>query len=109
MEFSLFTETWPGGDSSRTRKLNPYVQIGGFELCIDRDGFAVHMPSRSFGFIRKSGFWRHRHRRGLGQPRDGVLVHWFRRHRRAFDLAIFGVAVLTVALFAGQFVRMAVQ
>jgi hypothetical protein len=40
---------------------------------------------------------------------DGALVAWFRRHRRAFDFAIFAAAVAVVALFAGQLVRVAVQ
>ena len=40
---------------------------------------------------------------------DGALVAWFRRHRRAFDLAIFAIGLGTVALFAGQLVRWAVQ
>lgn len=53
MKISLFTR-WT--DNSPLR-FNPYVQIGGYELCIDRDGACIHTPHRSFGFIRGSGFW----------------------------------------------------
>lgn len=43
------------------------------------------------------------------QDHDGALVAWFRRHRRALDFAIFATALAVVALFAGQFIRVAVQ
>ncbi|WP_298399486.1 hypothetical protein [Sphingobium sp.] len=39
-------------------RFNPYVRIAGFELCMDRDGIAIHTPRRSFGFIRGAGFWK---------------------------------------------------
>jgi len=45
----------------------------------------------------------------LGQPSDGALVAWLRRHRRVLDLAIFATGAATAALFAGQLVRWAVQ
>lgn len=50
-ELTVFT-----GKGDR-RELNPYLRVGGFELCIDRHGFAVHLPSGGFGFIRGAGFW----------------------------------------------------
>ncbi|MGV7119599.1 hypothetical protein [Sphingopyxis sp. 550A] len=53
MKFSLFTRWTVNGPL----RFNPYVRIGGYELCIDRDGACIHTPSRSFGFIRGSGFW----------------------------------------------------
>ena len=37
---------------------NPYVVIGSYELCVGRNGFAIHTPSRSMGWIRGSGWWR---------------------------------------------------
>ncbi len=40
---------------------NPYVVIGGYELCIDRHGFMLSTPARVLGFIRGSGFY---HRAG---------------------------------------------
>lgn len=58
-EFSLFVE-WANGSGKVRRELNPYLRIGGFELCIDWDGVAVHLPSRSVGFIRGAGFWSRR-------------------------------------------------
>ncbi len=39
------------------RRFNPYLRVGHFELCVDRDGVAFHGRRRSFGFIRGSGFW----------------------------------------------------
>ncbi len=38
-------------------RFNPYVQIGGFELCMDSDGIAFHTPRRSYGYTRGAGFW----------------------------------------------------
>lgn len=38
--------------------INPYLQVGSFEVCIDRNGIALHGPKRSGGYIRGAGFWR---------------------------------------------------
>lgn len=59
MTFSLFIR-----ECGRLR-FNPYLSIGGYELCVDRNGVAIHMPRRSCGFIRGAGFW---HRRVTGCP-----------------------------------------
>jgi hypothetical protein len=59
VELSLFT-TWQDGAGNTRREFQPYLRIGGFEVCIDRFGICIHLPSRSFGYIRSSGFWARR-------------------------------------------------
>lgn len=56
MELSIFTK-WQDGAGNVRRELQPYLRIGGLEVCIDRFGICIHLPSRSFGFIRGAGFW----------------------------------------------------
>lgn len=40
------------------RIFNPYIVIGGFELAIDRNGFAIHTKRGSSGYILGAGFWK---------------------------------------------------
>lgn len=54
MKISLFLREREGW------RFNPYVAWGQSEICVDRDGFLVSTPRRSFGFIRGSGFWTQR-------------------------------------------------
>lgn len=58
MVISLFTREHASTKRGWRWIFNPYLQIGGYEVCIDRNGIAVHTPTRSFGFIRGSGFWK---------------------------------------------------
>ncbi len=55
-EISLFVQAYRG--NTPRLKFNPYLRVGGFELCVDSDGACVHLPRRSYGFIWGSGFWK---------------------------------------------------
>ena len=52
MEFRLFA--YPLGAS---REFNPYLRLGRFELCIDRDGFRLWLGAHNWGWSRGVGFW----------------------------------------------------
>jgi hypothetical protein len=60
MKFAIFIRVPISGSGKvrrYRRRFNPYLQIGSFELAIDRDGIVIHTRRRSFGFLRGSGFW----------------------------------------------------
>lgn len=60
MKISLFVrDPFAGRDRKGQPRLvlNPYLQLGAYEVCIDRNGIALHGPRTSRGWIRGSGFW----------------------------------------------------
>jgi hypothetical protein len=41
---------------SLPREWNPWLRIGRFEICVDKDGFCVHTKRRTFGYIIGAGW-----------------------------------------------------
>lgn len=60
MKLSFFIREHASTRRGYRHRFNPYLQIGGYEVCIDRGGIAIHTPGRSMGFIRGAGFWHRR-------------------------------------------------
>jgi hypothetical protein len=58
MQVSMFIRVHASTKRGWRYHFNPYLQVGSFEVCIDRHGIAIHNARRSFGFILGSGFWK---------------------------------------------------
>jgi hypothetical protein len=56
MELSIFT-TWQDGAGRTRREFSPFLRIGSFQLCIDRDGIDLWAGRWGCGWNRFIGFW----------------------------------------------------